>query len=264
MNHLEAQRIANARLQRGQVAWDELSRLGGIWPDTEPVSLPPQLLDGMGEFSAAQIQPILSDALPSAPVDRAWPWLAHAAFVYSSELKISASYVLPETNADKLVDRIGRQAGKLHSSLVALNYFGIRGSEEVGKPHADKAWGLLSDFRTHIGGPQSNGTEYVRFTESLAFIEKACKARAVIAAINRKRGASDPHLSLLVCYLGDFWKRATGRAPSAADPVRNDGRSGPFVRLVNASQSLAGQPHATMAAVSRAIQNPPEFAREND
>jgi hypothetical protein len=264
MDHLEAQRIADARLQHGQVAWNDLLRLGGPWPETEHVSLPPQMLDGMGEYSAEQVQPILSDALPTAPVARAWPWIAHAAFVYSTELKISASYGLPETNTDKLVERIGTQAGRLHSSLMALNSFGIRSPEEVGKPHADKAWSLLSDLQTHFGGPQSNGTEYARFTESLAFIEKACKARAEIAASSRKRGASDPHLSLLVWYLSDFWNRATGRAPSAADPVRKDGRPGPFVRLVNACQSLADQQHATMAAVSRALENPPEFARQKD
>ena len=264
MNHLEAQRIANARLQRGQVAWDELVRLGGIWPETEPASLPPQLLDGMGEFSAAQIQPILADSLPSAPIDRAWPWIAHAAFVYSSELKISASYVLPQTNADELVDQIGRQAGKLRSSLLALNFFGIRGPEEVGKPHADKTWSLLSDLLTHIGGPQSNGAEYARFIENLEYTENACNTRAAVAANSRKRGASDPHLSLLVWYLADFWNRASGRRPSAADPVRKDGKPGPFVRLVNACQSLADQPRATMAAVTRAIDNPPEFAQQKD
>lgn len=264
MNHLDAQRIADARLQRGQIAWDELVQLGGIWPETEPVSLPPQLLDGMGEYSVTLVQPILADAMPCAPVDRAWPWIAYSAFEYSTDLKISASYALPETNTDKLVERIGAQAGKLYSSLMNLNSFGIRGLEEVGKPHADKAWGLLSELRTHFGGPHSNGTEYARFTESLAFIEKACKARAEIAASSRKRGASDPHLSLLVWHLSDFWNRATGRAPSAADPVRNDGRPGPFVRLVNACQSLAGQSSATMAEVSRALENPPEFARQKD
>lgn len=264
LNYLEAQKIADARLQSGQVAWDNLLRIGGIWPDTEPANLPPQMRDAMGEYSIVQVQPILSDALPCAPVDRAWPWIAHAAFVYSSELKISASYMLPETNADKLVERTGKQAGKLHSSLMALNFFGIRGPEEVGKPHADKAWGLLSDLQIYFGGPQSNGKEYARFTECLAFIENACKARAAIAAINRRRGASDPHLSLLVWYLSDFWYRATERPPSAADPVRKDGRPGPFVRMVNACQSLAGHRHATMAGVSRALENAPEFARQED
>ena len=264
MNVLEAQQIANERRQRGQVAWGELILLGGIWPETELVSLPPQLLGGMGAFSAAQIQPIIKDALPCAPLDRSWPWLAHAAFVYSSELNISESYVLPELNADKLVDRIGGQAAKLHANLMALNILSIRGPEEIGKPHHEKAMDLMFALQAHFGAPQCTGAEYARFTENLAFIAKACKARRAPVASSRGRGATDPHLSLLVSYLANFWNRATDRAPSAADPVRKDGRPGPFVRLVNHCQMLAGQLPATMEAVSRAIENPPEFARKND
>lgn len=261
LNYLEAQKIAGARLQRGQVAWDNLLRIGGICPETEPANLPPQMRDAMGEYSIVQVQPILSDALPCAPVDRAWPWIAHAVFVYSSELKISASYMLPETNADKLVERTGKQAGKLHSSLMALNFFGIRGPEEVGKPHADKAWGLITDLQIYFGGPQSNGKEYAHFIESLAFMENACTARGATVASSRKRGASDPHLSLLVWYLADFWRRAAHREPSAADPGHRE-RDGPFVRLVNGCLNLADGPLATPPQVDRAIKNPPDFARQ--
>ena len=84
MTLLEAMQIRNERRERGQAAWDVLVLRGGIWPEAESATLPPQMLDGMGEYLAADVQSILADALSSAPVDRAWPWVAHAAFLYSS------------------------------------------------------------------------------------------------------------------------------------------------------------------------------------
>lgn len=263
MTLLEAMQIRNERRERGQAAWDVLVLRGGIWPEAESATLPPQMLDGMGEYLAADVQSILADALSSAPVDRAWPWVAHAAFLYSGDRRINATLSNSEDNADKLVERIGNQAGKLVSSLIALNSIGLRGPDVVGKPHADKAWRLLSDLQNQFAGPQSTGREYVQFVEKLAFIEDTCKSRRSTVAKSRKRGASDPHLALLVWHLAAFWRRAANREPSAADPGHID-RDGPFVRLVNGCLRMAHGPTATSAQVDRAIRTPPYFALQKD
>lgn len=259
-SQVEDQTVADLRLKRGKAVWDTLHSSVGIWPACH-VSPPPfGIWDGMGEYDPNAIQTLLKDALPKIAAERAWPWVARATFIYETERAIRDSYAPPEPNADILIKKIRRQADELWKSLIAINFLTIKSPEEVGRQHYDKAWQVQNAFQTHFGGPASMGVEYSKFLNSVQAVSRVCAENRDNVARNRKRGASDPHLSLLVLYLAEFWLAASGRKPSAADPFRADGKPGPFVRLVNGCLVIAGAPEVTAKQVEAAINAPPIFA----
>lgn len=262
-NFAEAQKIASARLDRGKAAWEALKLAGGIWP---PCSFdPPQvgIWDGMGEYDSDVVQKIVRDALPKIAAERAWPWVARAIFIYETERVIRDSYAPPEPNADLLIDQIRSHSDALWKSLIAVNFLTIKSPEEVGKPHFDKAGKVYNALRMHFVGPTSVGDEYSHFLEDLKAVSEVCAGYSGNVARDRRRGASDPHLSLLVWELADFWRQATRRNPSAADPARKDGKHGPFVRLVNGCLSISEVPNASPKQVANAIKHPPTFAAKS-
>ena len=129
--------------------------------------------DGMGEYAADAVQPILRDALATIDPTQAWPWVARAIFHYESERKISESFTPSEPNADILTNHICDQADALYNSLIGLAYLTIRPPEEVGKQHSEKAHAVQRALRTYFGGATSTGVEYSNFVNGLKAVSAA-------------------------------------------------------------------------------------------
>lgn len=262
-SYVDAQMVANARLERGMAAWDALNESGGIWPPCDTSPPPWGIWDGMGEYDAGAVQEAIQVALPTVPIERAWPWVARAIFIYETERKLRDSYAPPEPNSDALVDLMQRQSVALRKSLLNLNFLSIRPPEEVGRQHFEKATQVHRSLRTRFGGPNTLGAEYVQFLAGLEIVSEVCAGFNSKAATDRRRGALDPHLSTLVWELSDFWTKASGRAPSASNPGHAD-NDAPFVRLVNGCLRLAGAAAASPRKVGTAISNPPTYASQKN
>ena len=236
------------------------------------IAIPPGMWEGMGEYDASTILPIIEDVLPKIRADRAWPWVARAIYVYETEVSTSAWYNASEPNADELGRRIAKQAGALSKSLTDLTWLTMRSPAEVGEENIGTAIRLSGALKTcfereannvvtalHRGlsprTPKSANScdSSPNLFESLVKVSKTFTTLSDNVASGRMRDASDKHLALLVAELGDFWWRATDKEPSASDPDRKDGKLGPFMLLVNGCLTLAGCSNVTPKKVRRAL-----------
>jgi hypothetical protein len=87
----------------------------------------------------------------------------------------------------------------------------------------------------------------------------ALRLRALGSSVRRGslpagvRPPDDAALAGLVYELALFWCSVVGRKPSASNPVRADGKPGPFVRLVAHCSELGGGAPASSSSVSKAL-----------